>query len=238
MPQDQEPILVRGSPFAVHGMDRPQPPVVTPGSLSTLPPVTPPSDAVILFDGSSADAWQLAGGSPCPWTVADGCLTVVPKSGSILSKEHYGDCQLHVEWSAPTEIEGDGQKRGNSGVFLHDLYEVQVLDCFANETYPDGSTAAIYGQHPPLVNACCKPGQWHVYDILWERPRFDGDLLLRPARITVLHNGVVVQLHKELHGPTRPRQPYYEPHGRGPIQLQDHGNPVRFRNIWVRDLEV
>lgn len=233
----EEAILVKGTPYAVHDMNRPQPAVVTPGSICEAEPASPPSDAIILFDGGDTDAWQLPDGSPCPWKIVDGVLEVVPKSGSILSKDSFGDCQLHVEWSAPTVIEGDGQGRGNSGVFMHDLYEVQVLDCYDNPTYPDGTTAALYGQYPPLVNACCRPGQWHVYDILWERPRFDGELLLRPARITVLHNGVVVHLHRELHGPTRPQQPFYTPHGLGPIQLQDHNNPVRFRNIWIRDLE-
>ena len=232
-----EKILVKGSPWGVHDMDRPQPAVVTPGSLSSMDPISPPSDAIMLFDGSSLDNFvSVNDDAPAPWTLVDGVVEVAPKTGGIKTKQHFSDCQLHVEWAAPTEITGDGQGRGNSGVFMHDIYEIQILDCFENPTYPDGTTAGIYGQYPPMVNACCKPGEWHIFDILWQAPRFCGDELVRPALCTVMHNGVVVQLHREIHGPTRAAQPVYEAHGPGPIHLQDHGDKVRFRNIWIRSL--
>jgi len=234
----EDKILIKGTPWGVRDPNRPQPRVIAPGGLSGLAPVEAPGDAEVLFDGTSLDAFcsVLDPGKPAPWKVADGYVEVVPGSGGIRTREDFGDCQIHVEWSAPTEITGDGQKRGNSGVFIHDLYEIQILDCFENETYADGTTAAVYMQHPPLVNACCRPGDWNIFEILWEAPRFCGEELVRPARVTVLHNGAVVQLHTEVHGPTRQWQPYYTPHGPGPIRLQDHGDPVRFRNIWIRRL--
>ena len=232
-----EAILVKGSTWAVHDRERPQPAVVTPGPLSSMPALTPPSDAKILFDGSSLDQFiSVKDDAPAPWTLKDGVVEVLPKSGGIKTKDSFGDCQLHVEWRAPTEITADGQGRGNSGVFMHDIYEIQVLDSYDNPTYADGLAGAIYGQYPPLVNACCKPGEWHIYDILWQAPRFCGDELVKPAYCTVMHNGVVVQLHREIHGPTRAKQPVYSPHGPGPIHLQDHGDPVQFRNTWIRDL--
>jgi hypothetical protein len=167
-------------------------------------------------------------------------MEVVAKTGNIRSKRKFGDVQLHLEWAAPTEIEREGQGRGNSGVFMMGLYEIQVLDCHDNLTYPDGTTAAVYGQYPPLVNACCPPGEFHVYDILWTAPRFEGGKLRSPAFATVLHNGVCVHNHVELQGPTLHKKTtsYDTPHeAAGPIELQDHGNPVRFRNIWVRELK-
>jgi hypothetical protein len=159
--------------------------------------------------------------------------------GSIRTRQGFGDCQLHVEWAAPAEVIGEGQGRGNSGVFLMDTYEVQVLDGWQNATYADGITAAIYGQYPPLVNACRKPGEWQTYDIVFYAPRFDQDgKLLRPARMTVLHNGILVHDNAELSGPTahKARPPYQAHPDKMPISLQDHGNPVRYRNIWVREL--
>lgn len=228
-----------GTDWKVHDGDRPQPRVVTPGNLSTRDAATPPSDAIVLFDGSSLDAWEsVKEGGPAKWELlGDGTMRVVSKTGNIQTKQHFGDVQLHVEWAAPTEITGDSQGRGNSGVFMMGLYEIQVLDGYENPTYADGITAAIYGQSPPLVNACCKPGEWHIYDILWTAPRFDGDALKSPAYITVLHNGVVVQNHWEMLGRTVPRVPVYDdPVETGPIVLQDHKDLVSFRNIWVREL--
>ncbi|MBV9850143.1 MAG: DUF1080 domain-containing protein, partial [Armatimonadetes bacterium] len=162
----------------------------------------------------------------------------MPGAGDIQTHAHFGDCQLHLEWRAPDYVKGDGQGRGNSGVFLMGRYEIQVLDCYQNPTYPDGTTGAIYGQYPPLVNACRRPGEWQTYDILWEAPRFDGDRLARPARVTVLLNGVVLHHAQELQGPTQHRQQAsYQPHpAQGPLRLQDHGDLVRYRNIWYRPL--
>jgi len=165
-------------------------------------------------------------------------MEVVKGGGDIYSREEFGDCQLHLEWKAPTEVRCDGQGRSNSGLFFFGVYEIQVLDNYNNPTYADGTATAIYGQTPPLVNACRKPGQWQSYDVLFTAPRFDGDKLKTPAYVTVFHNGVVTQNHTELMGMTMNREvAYYKPHGeKGPIKLQDHGDPVQFRNIWVRPL--
>lgn len=200
----------------------------------TADPANPPSDAVVLFDGKSMAAWE--GGDK--WIVKDGCATA---AGLYLihSKQAFGDCQLHLEWATPEKIEGHGQERGNSGIFLMGLYEVQILDSYKNPTYFDGQAAAIYKQHPPLVNATRKPGEWQTYDILFEAPRFDKqDKLVRPAFITVLHNGVLVQNHFQVQGTTAwDAPPKYTAHAaKLPLALQYHGNPVRFRNIWVREL--
>ena len=234
---------IPGSEYRVHDSERPQPRVVTPGTFSTQEaPGQPPSDAVILFDGADTSSWVSAKkdkeGEPCPWKVENGCLEVVPKSGNIKTRQEFGDCQLHVEWAAPTEIEGDGQQRGNSGVFLMGKYEIQVLDCYDNPTYPDGTTGALYGQCPPLVNACRKPGEWQVYDIVWHAPRFEGEEMVRAPRVTVFLNGVLLHHDKELIGPTTHKKaPVVKPHPEtGPLVLQDHKNPVRFRNIWYRPL--
>jgi hypothetical protein len=167
-------------------------------------------------------------------------MEVVPKTGGIRTVKGFGDCQLHVEWMAPSPAVGTDQDRGNSGVFLMDLYEVQVLDCYGNTTYADGMTAAIYGQYPPLVNACRPPGEWQTYDIIFHRPHFDKDgKVLSPARMTVLHNGLLVHECDILTGPTahKARPPYVKHADKLPISLQDHGHPVRFRNIWLRELE-
>jgi hypothetical protein len=215
--------------------------VVTPGTASTQEKAgRVPSDAVVLFDGSDLSGWvSRKDGGPAQWKVEGGYAEVVPGSGSIASKAEFGDCQLHLEWAAPVVVKGEGQGRGNSGVFLMGRYEIQVLDCYENPTYPDGTTAGIYGQYPPLVNACRKPGEWQTYDIIWIAPRFDGDKLVSPARVTVIHNGIVVHHDKELQGPTQHRQlASYAPHPAvGPLELQDHGDLVRFRNIWYRDLK-
>lgn len=232
--------FIPGTRWHVHDKHRPQPTVVTPGPLSTMDPIAPPSDATVLFDGSSTDAFvsKKDPSQACPWTIEDGELAVVPGTGDIQTTGAWGDIQLHVEWRAPTEIKGEGQGRGNSGVFLMGAYEVQVLDSYDNPTYADGLAGALYGQQPPLVNACCQPGQWHIYDILWQAPRFSAGRLVAPARISVIHNGVAVQVHQELQGPTQHKvAPGYWIHpDTGPLALQDHGDLIRFRNIWLREL--
>ena len=224
--------------WPVHDMNRPQPPVVTPGPAG--PPVPPPSDAVVLFDGQDLAGWTDAKGNPAKWKVENGYFEVVPKTGDIRTVKGFGDCQLHVEWMAPSPAKGTDQDRGNSGVFLMGLYEVQVLDCYGNKTYADGMTAAIYGQYPPLVNACRPPGEWQTYDIVFRRPRFGKDGQVQtPARMTVFHNGILVHDCDVLTGPTahKARPPYAMHADRLPISLQDHGHPVRFRDIWLRELE-
>ena len=230
------------SQWRVHDIDRPLPPVVAPPTFSTQQQAgTPPSDALVLFDGGNLDAWVSAGdGGQAPWTLVDGqAMEVAPRTGNIRTRDAFGSCQLHVEWSAPIEIHADSQGRGNSGVFLLGLYEVQVLDGYRNPTYADGLPGAIYGQYPPLVNACVPPGAWHVYDIVFETPEYADGELVRPAFMTVFHNGLLVQHRQEMHGPTihRALASYAEPHGpTGPLVLQDHGDPVRFRNIWIRPI--
>jgi len=211
------------------GIEWAEPAVIDPG-----PPGGPPSDAVVLFDGKDLSQWD--GGEQ--WKVEDGYFVAGP--GSLRSKEVFGDCQLHIEWASAEEVTGSGQGRSNSGVFLMGIYEVQVLDSYENKTYFDGQCGAIYKQHPPLVNASRKPGEWQSYDIIWTAPRFDEEgKLASPAYITVLHNGVLIQNHFELLGDTPfNRAPEYRPHGeKGPISLQYHGNPVRFRNIWIREIK-
>jgi hypothetical protein len=224
--------------WQIHDPSRPLPPVVNPGPAG--PPIQPPSDAVILFDGRDLSQWTDAKGQPAKWKVEDGYAEVVDKTGNISTIKGFGDCQLHVEWRAPVPAVGEGQDRGNSGVFLMDTYEVQVLDCYNNKTYADGMTAAVYGQYPPLVNACRPPGEWQTYDIVFHRPRFDRERkLLKPARMTVFHNGLLVQDDVELSGPTAhgARPPYKAHPDKMPLSLQDHGHPVRYRNIWIRGLE-
>jgi len=224
-----------------HDRNRPQPPVVSPATASTQEqPGKPPSDATVLFDGKDLTLWVSMDGSPTKWITRDGYMECVKGSGYIRTLQNFGDCQLHVEWAAPLPAEGQGQGRGNSGVFLGlNRYEIQVLDSYQNTTYADGGAGSIYGQYPPLVNACRPPGQWQTYDILYTAPRFDaGGKLLSPARLTVFHNGVLIQNNVELTGPTDwiDRAPYQPHPEKQPIALQDHGNPVRFRNIWVREL--
>ncbi len=227
----------------VHDRERPRPVVVSPATASVGNTVgQPPSDAIVLF-GDAADGlsgWEHFNGDPAGWKVADGYFEVVPKTGGIRTRQGFGDVQLHVEWSAPSPPDGEDQDRGNSGVFLMNTYEVQVLDSYESDTYPDGQAAALYGQYPPLVNAMSAPGEWNAYDIVFRRPRFDeGGALVSPAYVTVFHNGVLVQNHEEMTGPSGHRsRPPYEAHAdRLPISLQDHDHPVRFRNIWVRELE-
>jgi hypothetical protein len=223
--------------WKAHDMTRPRPPVVQPAPPSQ--PVPPPADAVVLFDGRSLSEWRGADGGPAKWVIRDGAIEPVPGSGFLYSARGFGDVQLHVEWATPVPARGTSQGRGNSGVFLMGLYEVQVLDSYQNDTYPDGQAAAIYGQYPPLVNACRPPGEWQTYDIFFRRPRFQPDGgLVTPARITVIHNGILVQDDAEPWGPTMWLQALpYTPHAdKLPLALQDHGNPVRYRNVWLREL--
>lgn len=224
--------------WKIHDPDRPLPPVVDPGP--EMPPAAPPSDAQVLFDGRDLSLWRNAKGEAAGWVVEKGYMEAVKKAGIIRTAAGFGDCQLHVEWATPGKVTGESQGRGNSGVFLMGFYEVQVLDNYNNITYADGMAGAVYGQYPPLVNVCRPPGKWQSYDIVFRRPRFDENgALLRPARMTVFHNGVLVQDGVRLSGPTewKKRPPYKAHADRLPLSLQDHGNPVRFRNIWIRDLE-
>ncbi len=228
------------SRWKIHDTDRPVPPVINAGTPSTQDsPGRPPSDAVVLFDGKDLSHWSHKDGSPAKWKVEQGYAEVVAKTGNIYTPEAFGDCQLHVEFAEPVPPKGESQERGNSGVFLMGLYEIQVLDSYENKTYADGQAASVYGQYPPLVNASRPPGQWQSYDIVFHGPRFDKDgKLLRPARVTVLHNGVLVQDNVELTGPTahKARPPYSPQPEKLPLALQDHGNSVRYRNIWIREL--
>lgn len=242
---DDTPMLPDGK-WRVHDVKRPRPRAITPGAASTQDkPGTPPSDAVVLFDGTDLSHWQTLGRGkdkgkilPAAWKVASGYMEAVPKSGSIFTKESFGDCQIHLEWAAPTPPKGVGQGRGNSGVLIMNRYEIQVLDSCENATYADGQAASIYGQWPPLVNACRPPGQWQTFDIIFEAPRFEDGKVAKPAFVTVIHNGVLMHHRQQLLGPARHKQvATYAPHeAEGPIQLQEHGNPIRYRNIWVRRL--
>ena len=214
---------------------RPVPRVVTPGVAGA-----PPSDAIVLFNGGSLAKWESVKGGRAPWKIGHGYFEVVPKSGDIRTRRGFGDCQAHVEFCEPTKIEGVDQKRGNSGVWLMGHYEVQILDSYRNKTYADGQAGAVYAQYPPLVNASRAPGQWQSYDIVFHRPRFDRQGRVRTkARMTVFHNGALIQDNVSLSGPSafHARPPYQRHPDKLPLQLQDHGNPVRFRNIWVRELE-
>ncbi len=229
--------ILPDSGFHVHDGARPQPRLVDPGSPPTADqPGRPPSDAVILFDGTDLSKWQGRNGSAL-WKVENGTMEVAPGTGDIRSVPTFGDIQLHLEWAAPATVRGESQGRGNSGVFLMGMYEIQVLDCYNNPTYADGTTGAVYGQYPPRVNACRMPGAWQSYDILWTAPRFEGERLVSLPHVTLLHNGIVLHNHQALLGPTGHRNmPAWTPHGDGPIKLQDHGDFVRYRNIWVRTL--
>ncbi|GAB4110891.1 MAG: DUF1080 domain-containing protein [Acidobacteriota bacterium] len=240
---DDTPFLP-DQPWRVHDYRRPHPPVVTPGTCSTQDqPGRPPSDAVVLFDGTDLSHWVTYGPNstepkPAKWKVENGYMEVVGGTGTIFSKERFGDCQIHVEWAAPEVIQGSSQGRGNSGIIIMGLYEIQVLDSYQNVTYADGQAGAIYGQWPPLVNAALPPGRWQTYDIIFEAPVFEGERLVKPAYATVLHNGVVLHHRQPFIGRMTYRQvATYAPHEpEGPLSLQDHGNPVRYRNIWVRPL--
>ncbi len=197
-----------------------------------------PSDAVVLFDGSSLDAWIHLDGSAAKWEVAEGSFTVKRGTGDIKTRETFGDVQLHIEWMAPTEVEGSGQDQGNSGIFLQERYEIQVLDSYTTETYANGQAGAIYKQYPPLVNANRPPLTWQAYDIIFRAPIFSEEgRVLVPARMTAFLNGVLVQDNVRIWGPTEYKGlPVYVEHGRASLKLQDHGNPVKYRNIWVREL--
>lgn len=232
----------------VHETDetkQPQPRLVTPAKPSRDNKVgSAPSDAIILFDGSekSMQNWTDTKGTSSKWKLVDGALESVKKAGYVQTKQKFGSCQLHLEWATPAKVKGQGQGRGNSGVFLMGRYEVQILDSHNNKTYPDGQAGALYGRNKPLVNASLPPGEWQSYDIIFHRPLFDKDgKVKRKATFTVLHNGVLIQDHVFLSGGTAWRGPHsvsdYAPHADAlPIMLQDHGNPVRFRNIWIRPL--
>lgn len=203
-----------------------------------VPPDAPPSDAQVLFDGTDLSQWESTSGGEVEWTLEEGVLTVVPGKGDIRSKREFCDVQLHLEWRTPAEV-GDlkGQQRNNSGVFLQERYEVQILDSYENPTYVNGQAASVYKQHIPLVNAMRPPGEWQTYDIIFKAPRFEGEKLTEPATITVLHNGVLVQNHVQILGKTEwIGEPEYEAHDCAPIALQDHNDYVSFRNIWVRAL--
>ena len=234
--------ILPGLPWHVHDPARPHPPVVTPAST----PGGPPSDAIVLFDGKDLSKWQShsstithggTAGAP-EWKLGNGYFEVVPKTGDLATKEKFGDMQLHVEWASPDPPAGNSQNRGNSGILLMGRYEIQVLDPWNNPTYADGQAAAIYGQWPPLANPGRKPGEWNAYDIFFEAPVLEGDKLVKPAVVTVLFNGVLVQNHKESMGPMIYRQvaKYVAQPAEDSLILQNHNSPVRFRNIWVRRL--
>jgi hypothetical protein len=224
--------------WKVHDIDRPKPVVVTPAAVMGAPP----SDAVVLFDGKNLDKWEFKGkrgNPPTPWKLADGYMEVNPGSGDAISKETFGDVQLHIEWSSPTELSGDSQWRANSGILIMGNYEMQVLDSFNNPTYADGQAGAIYGQWPPLVNAVRKPGEWNVYDIAFEAPKFQGEDLVKPAYVTIFLNNILLHNRKEIVGRMAHRVVgTYKAHApEMPLSLQDHDVPVRYRNIWARRLK-
>lgn len=209
------------------------PKVITPGNGTSAP-----SDAIVLFDGTNTNEFTHENGLPIQWEVKDGAMTVKPGSGGIFTKKVFGDCQLHVEWRAPVVVKGEGQGRGNSGIFLQNKYEVQVLDCYNNTTYPNGQAGSIYKQSVPLANACRPPGEWQTYDIIYTAPKFSVDgVKVAAGRVTVIHNGVVVQNGTEIKGTTEYiGLPKNAAHGDGPIFLQDHGDLVSYRNIWIRKM--
>lgn len=246
----QDTPLLPGGKWHVHDPARPQPPVVTPGKTFNLG-ASAPSDAEVLFDGTGLDKWQSSrkDGGAAMWKTNENFVESAAKSGGIRTRGAWADFQLHLEWATPNPPHGEGQARGNSGVLINNMYEVQVLDSYNSKTYPDGQAGAVYGQSPPLVNACQPPGEWQSYDILFESPRWnDKGELTKKAVITVLHNGVVIQNHYELLGatdgispgvPWRTLSKYPAPHAPEVfIGLQDHANPVRYRNIWIRSLHL
>lgn len=209
--------------------DLAEPKIVNPGP--------PPADAIVLFDGNDLSKWANDKGGEAKWTVKDGVATV-NGTGYIHTKQEFGDCQLHLEWATPAKVSGDGQGRGNSGVYLQSRYEIQVLDSYNNKTYFDGQAGAVYKQHAPLVNVCRKPGEWQSYDIIYHAPRFDTNgKLTKPGTVTVLQNGVLIQDHVEIKGTLHGDKNEYDAHPlKQPLALQDHHNPVRYRNIWIREL--
>lgn len=225
--------------YEVHDARRPQPPVIVPGTSSRDDSVgSAPSDATVLFDGKDLSAWKSEKGD-AQWTVADGHFAVAPGTGYLSTKQTFGDCQLHIEWSEPTDISGASQSRGNSGVLLCGVYELQVLDNYQSQTYADGMAGAVYGQYSPLVNAVKKPGAWNAYDIVFHAPVVENGKLTKPARMTAFLNGVLIQDNVELLGPIKHKTLTTYPDApvtSGPLSLQDHGNPVRYRNVWIREL--
>ncbi len=226
---------IRGQKWKVHDKDRPNPATVTPGAtFSNGAPA--PSDAIVLFNGKDLSRWK-SGNGDAKWKVENGYFEVAPGKGDLRTRDEFGDVQLHLEFATPSKVEGESQGRGNSGVFFHEQFEIQVLDSHKNKTYADGQAGGLYGQWPPLVNAIRPPGEWNTYDIVFEAPQFDGDgKLVKPAYVTAFLNGVCVHNRKELNGPTNHQatDPYKAYSGKGGIRLQDHGNPTRFRNIWAR----
>jgi hypothetical protein len=233
--------LIPGTQWHVHDGTRPVPRVVTPGA--TFSHDAPaPSDAVVLFDGNDLAKWTHSANlaSAAGWKVENGYMEVVPKSGSLRTRDKFADFQLHIEFATPAKVEGNSQGRGNSGILFNGIYEVQVLDSYDNPTYPDGQCGALYGQCPPLVNACKPPGQWQTYDIVFESPRWDANgKLIKKANVTVIQNGVLLHLKREYQGstPHRANGSYDNPHPPEVfIELQDHNNPMRFRNVWLRPI--
>lgn len=206
----------------------PEPKVIDPGP--------PPSDAIVLFDGKDLSQWKAQGGGEAKWKLLGDGSTEVSGTGSIVTKESFGDCQLHVEWATPAEVKGKDQGRGNSGVYLQGRYEIQVLDSYENKTYPKGQAGAFYMQAAPLVNASRKPGEWQTYDIIFRAPKTDADGKTIPGSFTVLHNGILVQDHTPVKGDATTAALFKGVTATGPLVLQDHGNPVRYRNIWLRKL--
>ena len=229
---------IPGTPWRIHDAARPHPRVVTPGAT----PSAPPADAIVLFDGTDLSKWgQMQNGQlvDSKWPVHDGYFETGAGSGSMMTREKFGDVQLHIEFATPIPGRGASQDRGNSGVIFMGRYEVQVLDSFENVTYADGQAAAIYGEYPPLVNAARRPGEWQTYDIIFEAPKFNGTLLAAPAYATVIWNGVVVHHRTPLTGPTSPTRTvhaYVAHDPELPLTLQDHAHPVRYRNVWIRRL--
>jgi len=231
--------VLPGQKWKVHDIDRPRPHEVTPGAAYGLPP----SDAIVLFDGKDLSHWvnmgkgKNRGKAVDPqWKLGNGWVEVVGGTGDLVSKEKFGDCQIHVEWASPAKIEGSSQWRGNSGILIMTVYEMQVLDSYNNPTYADGQAGAIYGQWPPLVSPVRKPGEWQTYDIFFEAPKFEGAKVAKPAYVTIVYNGVLVQHHQEIIGRMAHRKVgTYAPHDpEMPLALQDHDTAVRYRNIWVR----
>ena len=226
------------SEWDVHDLSRPHAPVVTPGAGCS----GAPSDAIVLFDGTDLSAWESCKeeGGDVAWNVKDEVLEVKPGAGDIRTRELFGSCQLHLEWCIPSGSKGVGQEGGNSGLFLMEMYEVQILNSFASTaSYADGQAASVYGQNPPLVNVCRKLGEWQRYDLVFRAPVFEGEKVVKPAAVTVFQNGVLVQDHWELWGATATEPPaHYIPHAKKmPLRLQDHNNPIKFRNIWIRPLD-
>jgi len=227
---------IPGTPWRIHDASRPHPRMVTPGAT----PGAPPADAIVLFDGKDLSKWASArNGQDAAWPVKDGYFETGAGSGSIVTRDKFGDVQLHLEWATPSPAKGASQDRGNSGVIFMGRYEVQVLDSYENVTYADGQAASIYGEYPPLVNVAKKPGEWQTYDIIFEAPKFNNNMVIAPAYVTVIWNGVLVQHRRAVMGSTSATATVhqYTPHDPElPLSLQDHNHPVRYRNVWIRRL--